>query len=257
MSYPGTLIKEGSTGENVTKVQSRLNALGFNVGSADGIFGANTKSGVIAFQKNRGLSADGIVGKNTWDTLFPTTFLSVSKEGQAINKVAKSLGIHSFSSVVSVGNKYVVNAGFMKVTYEVSYDMKYGSGGIGTISVKNGVPSVSYTTIQNQLNGTFGSVSISQLKSFSASIGNGFFKITVSGRTATISIKQEGVNGITIYHNISMESQAAKPTTSQTQSAYNTAPATIAIIALVVVLVGGAIILSGGGPGFAFAAAML
>lgn len=56
----------------VASVQVRLFALGYDVGKsgADGVFGADTETAVKAFQKVRNISADGVVGKNTWDKLF-------------------------------------------------------------------------------------------------------------------------------------------------------------------------------------------
>ncbi|MEG1482431.1 peptidoglycan-binding protein [Clostridium sp.] len=65
-------VKEGSKG-GITKIlQSRLISLGYSVGSygADGSFGSSTKAAIIKFQKSRKLTADGIVGKNTWKELF-------------------------------------------------------------------------------------------------------------------------------------------------------------------------------------------
>lgn len=49
--------------------QDDLNTLGFRTNGLDGIFGAGTQNAVIAYQKSRGLSADGIVGCNTWRSL--------------------------------------------------------------------------------------------------------------------------------------------------------------------------------------------
>ena len=46
-----------------------LNALGYDCGSVDGIFGSKTKAAVLAFQKANGLGADGIVGPLTWGKL--------------------------------------------------------------------------------------------------------------------------------------------------------------------------------------------
>ncbi len=57
------LLKKGSRGENVKKLQL---ALGLE---ADGIFGSNTEKAVTAFQDKNGLSPDGMVGKNTWEIL--------------------------------------------------------------------------------------------------------------------------------------------------------------------------------------------
>lgn len=48
-----------------TRYQKLLKSLGFYNGPIDGIYGPNTRNGVILFQKNNGLTPDGIVGKNT------------------------------------------------------------------------------------------------------------------------------------------------------------------------------------------------
>ncbi len=49
----------------VEELQRFLNELGLGAGTADGIFGSNTKLAVISYQIIKGLSADGIVGPNT------------------------------------------------------------------------------------------------------------------------------------------------------------------------------------------------
>lgn len=59
------LSKYGSRGGEVTQIQQRLQELGYDPGTADGIFGSRTQQAVIAFQQDQGLDADGIVGKNT------------------------------------------------------------------------------------------------------------------------------------------------------------------------------------------------
>lgn len=56
----------GSRGPNVKLVQSLLNKIGYNPGAVDGIFGAQTRQAVIAFQGNNRLTPDGIVGPATW-----------------------------------------------------------------------------------------------------------------------------------------------------------------------------------------------
>lgn len=63
-------LRVGSKGVDVGIVQYKLKMLGYNVGNADMSFGEQTKNAVIAFQRNNGLSQDGIVGVNTWRRLF-------------------------------------------------------------------------------------------------------------------------------------------------------------------------------------------
>src|SRR5690606_25982808 len=65
-------LRKGSRGSQVITLQKRLNELGYNAGTADGIFGSRTYNAVVAFQRANGLSADGIVGKNTTAKLFST-----------------------------------------------------------------------------------------------------------------------------------------------------------------------------------------
>jgi uncharacterized protein (TIGR02594 family) len=50
---------------NVTQLQTRLKALGFDPGPIDGAMGRRTTTAIIAFQQSRGLQADGIVGPIT------------------------------------------------------------------------------------------------------------------------------------------------------------------------------------------------
>ena len=69
-------LRYGSEGAEVTTLQNRLIALGYLAGSADGKFGRNTKSAVIAFQKANGLSADGVVGTDTSTRLYASNVVS-------------------------------------------------------------------------------------------------------------------------------------------------------------------------------------
>ena len=63
------MLRTGSRGDAVRKLQEMLNAKGYTCGSVDGIFGSKTKAAVLAFQKANGLGADGIVGPLTWGKL--------------------------------------------------------------------------------------------------------------------------------------------------------------------------------------------
>ena len=65
-------IRKGSKGENVRECQAILDRLGYDLGpwGIDGDFGKDTLAAVKAFQEERGLKADGIVGKMTWKELM-------------------------------------------------------------------------------------------------------------------------------------------------------------------------------------------
>ena len=65
--YP--TLRLGSLSVYVLILQDGLNTLGFSTGGLDGIFGARTQEAVRNYQRSRGLTADGIVGCNTWRSL--------------------------------------------------------------------------------------------------------------------------------------------------------------------------------------------
>ncbi len=72
---PDATLRQGSRGQDVITLQYLLNVISQYYPSVpapaqDGIFGSQTAQAVIAFQKAMRLSADGIVGTNTWNALY-------------------------------------------------------------------------------------------------------------------------------------------------------------------------------------------
>jgi len=65
------VLKKGAKGVWVNLLQRLLIHHGFSCGTAgaDGIFGTGTYNAVVAFQKAKGLTVDGIVGPKTWSEL--------------------------------------------------------------------------------------------------------------------------------------------------------------------------------------------
>lgn len=63
-------LRLGSTGPNVKLIQSLLIKLGYAPGQIDGIYGARTQEAVIEFQRDNGLTPDGIVGERTWNVFL-------------------------------------------------------------------------------------------------------------------------------------------------------------------------------------------
>ena len=60
------VLRMGSSGLPVRRLQSRMSAVGFEVGGVDGRFGAKTEQAVKQLQQQSELGADGVVGAKTW-----------------------------------------------------------------------------------------------------------------------------------------------------------------------------------------------
>lgn len=76
---PNVTVRYGDYGENVTLIQYFLNAAAdfysqLQTVSVDGVFGTNTQNAVRAFQTQRGITADGVVGPRTWEQLYETYY---------------------------------------------------------------------------------------------------------------------------------------------------------------------------------------
>ena len=63
-------LRNGSTGEEVKKLQERLKELGYYRGTVDGLFYNETTEAVIAFQRANQLTPDGVVGEKTREVLY-------------------------------------------------------------------------------------------------------------------------------------------------------------------------------------------
>ena len=65
------VLRRGSEGEDVGRLQRRLRGQGFSPGLTDRRFGPATEAALLAFQRARGLLADGVCGPETWAALEP------------------------------------------------------------------------------------------------------------------------------------------------------------------------------------------
>lgn len=98
-SYPGTPLRQGSTGPDVVVIQKELNRISKNypaipkVPDVDGIFGPKTEASVRKFQEIFNLKVDGIVGSATWYALVRlytavNSLAELHSEGQQFYEVS-------------------------------------------------------------------------------------------------------------------------------------------------------------------------
>lgn len=79
-AFAAPLLKVGSRGNEVATLQQQLQKMNlFNYNRITGYYGNITKDAVIRFQKQHGLSPDGIVGKNTYNAL--STYDNAKRSG--------------------------------------------------------------------------------------------------------------------------------------------------------------------------------
>ena len=90
------VLKQGSKGDLVKEVQTKLIKWGYLTGRADGIFGAKTKTAVIKFQRKNGLTADGIIGTRTAQALG----ISLSSNTSSSSQTTSSTNLNLLARVV-------------------------------------------------------------------------------------------------------------------------------------------------------------
>jgi len=112
-------VKTGDQGASVLECQKLLNKIGFQL-TEDGYFGTMTELAVKQFQKNKMLTADGVVGTITWKKLAEQAMMQTHvfnpavvdiyrplAAGEYVNEKTRKIGI-VFHHTVSDGNPETV-----------------------------------------------------------------------------------------------------------------------------------------------------
>ena len=99
--------RQGSTGEQVRIIQTKLKNWGYYDGAVDGIFGSGTAEAVRYFQRKNGLTADGIVGPATLKALGMSTGGGGSGQESTVELLARVISAGArgepYSGQVAVG----------------------------------------------------------------------------------------------------------------------------------------------------------
>ena len=77
-SAKAAVYKQGSTGNTVSQIQTKLKNWGYYSGGVDGIYGSATEAAVKAFQRKNGLTVDGKAGPQTLQAMGISTGGSAS-----------------------------------------------------------------------------------------------------------------------------------------------------------------------------------
>ena len=86
-------------GDDVADLQRRLGGMGFDAGRVDGIFGPSTEGALREFQRNTGLTVDGVCGPATLAVLarltsrarFETTVVAAVREEERLRRGPRTL----------------------------------------------------------------------------------------------------------------------------------------------------------------------
>ena len=98
-----TAASFGASGDQVTAIQNELRRRGYYTGSVDGVYGSQTETAVRRFQKDQGLTADGICGTKTLAALGLSSSVALRQgsRGETVRKVQeklKALGYYNGSA---------------------------------------------------------------------------------------------------------------------------------------------------------------
>ena len=107
MSEP--VLQKGATDPAVRDLQEAMKALGHDPGPLDGAFGDTTESAVKAFQQEREITVDGIVGKVTWINIDEADqsepVLRLGSTGLPVRRAQKRMSLVGFE-VGGVDGRY-------------------------------------------------------------------------------------------------------------------------------------------------------
>jgi peptidoglycan hydrolase-like protein with peptidoglycan-binding domain len=94
------VLRKGSTDPAVRDLQQALKALGHDPGPIDGVFGDATEAAIKAFQQEKEITVDGIVGKVTWINIDEADqsepVLRIGSTGLPVRRAQKRMSLVGF-----------------------------------------------------------------------------------------------------------------------------------------------------------------
>lgn len=181
--YP--VLKVGSSGSDVSDMQTRLKELGYYTGSIDGRFAGGTQDAVKAFQSANGLTADGIAGRATQDKLYST------------GAVAKTITTSGTSSAYSLLKDGSYGTEVRKLQARLT-ELGYYAGGVDGVYGSSTESAVKSFQRANGLSADGQAGEATQKKLYSSSAKSNSRPVTTADPTATRSLSV-GMEGNDVY----------------------------------------------------------
>ncbi|MGI8502281.1 MAG: peptidoglycan-binding domain-containing protein [Hassallia sp.] len=119
------VLVRGTVSPAVRDVQAFLRQRGFYYGTIDGIYGPNTYSAVLVFQRSRNLTPDGRIGASTWESLVNASnrnaFVGYANLSRYSANTAPVLKLGSQGQAVRDIQKYLKRQGYYTGTVDGIY----------------------------------------------------------------------------------------------------------------------------------------
>lgn len=176
-----SVIKQGQSSGCVVELQNLLKKWGYNPGTVDGIFGANTLSAVKSFQSAKKLTVDGLVGANTKAALYASPS-SVSISSAYATRTSGTTNDAYGYVVVTTGTTSKVtfqfngNSTIYAVTKAGSLTSTWGSPATATVSSDKR----NWTVTNDRLGAGTRTVTVTAYDSAGRASGTKSFTITVT-----------------------------------------------------------------------------
>ena len=153
--YPGTALRQGSTGSDVRQIQTWLNGVsdttaGVTPLTVDGKFGPATQTAVRAFQKAYGLRVDGIVGRSTWTALNQAYLSDTQGIARALDQTPRlpaALGDRG-DTVGAIAQRLELVAYYLPDVTSYGYTTQYDElleASVKTFQAREGLPQTGIT----------------------------------------------------------------------------------------------------------------
>ena len=140
------VLKRGSNGSLVKRMQQRLTDLGYYNGPVNGNFGAKTEESVLLFQQALGMEGTGVAtsemqevlydddapGVNAHNSFDGDNALRKGDEGEAVTKLQKRLVALGYLTSISTVNKGVYDAKTMNAVIDAQLDRDVETDGVAT-----------------------------------------------------------------------------------------------------------------------------